>query len=116
MFDSNLLFDSAATYTSTCSTPTPLDVGKTPTEGVPVEVCVTAGSGTLDLKVQECSTSGGTYQDVVTFAQITASGRWTRQVQSKLRYLRLLKTVGGSSPTFTLTAGIVSGVPRDQTA
>lgn len=117
MLDSNLLFHDAAALTATGNS-SGLDIKKTPAGGVWVGIFVTAVSGTAptaDFKVQE-SDDDSTYNDVVTFGQITAAGRWFRLVQSKKRYLRLARTIGGTIPSFTVTAGIVSGPQRDATA
>lgn len=117
MFDSNLLFHNAAALTATGNS-SGLDIKKTPADGVWVEIAVTAVAGTTptaDFKVQE-SDNDSTYNDVVTFPQITATGRHFRLVQSKKRYLRLARTIGGTTPSFTVTAGIVSGIQRDAAA
>jgi len=117
MFDANLLFHNAAALTASGNSSS-LDVKKTPVAGVPVEVVVTAVSGTtptLDLVVQE-SDDDSNWNDVVTFKQITGTGRWGGLVQSKKRYLRLARTVGGTTPSFTVTAGINTGFERDMGA
>ena len=117
MFDANLLFHNAAALTATGNS-SGLDIKKTAAEGVVVEIDVTAVTGTsptMDFIVQE-SNDDSTYNNLVTFAQITAVGRWQRRVQSKKRYLRLGRTAGGTTPSFTVTAGIVSGPLVDQTA
>lgn len=122
MFDTNLLFINAATITTSSSTPPSIDVGKTPADGIDVQVCVTALSGsatglTLDFTVEECDTTNGTWVVVNTFPQFTGTGRTTRRVQSKRRYLRMPYTAGAATGlSSTVTAGIVSGTPRDQTA
>lgn len=117
MFDSNLLFHNAVALNANGNS-SGLNIGKTPADGVWVEIVVTAASGTtptIDFKVQE-SDDDSTYNDVVVFPQITGTGRWFRKVQSKKAYLRLNRTVGGTSPNFTVTAGIVSGPQRDSAA
>ncbi len=114
MFDANLLFHNTAALTATGNS-SALDVKKTPANGVNVSIVVTAVSGTsptADFVVQE-SDDNSTWNDLVTFAQITTTGRWSRLVQSKKRYLRLKRTIGGTTPSFTVTAGIKSGVQRD---
>jgi hypothetical protein len=71
---------------------------------------VTGTTPTLDIKVQDCDTSGGTYADVspaTAFAQkVTASANTvdslavdTRAVR---RYVKLYATAGGTTPSFTL--------------
>jgi hypothetical protein len=117
MFDSNLLFHNAAALTATGNS-SGLDVSKTGHDGVWIDIAVTAVSGTsptMDVKVQE-SDDNSTYNDLVTFAQITATGRYFRKVQSKKKYLRLARTVGGTTPSFTVTAGVVTGPERDAAA
>ena len=117
MFDSNLLFYNAAAVTADGNSSS-LHIYKTDTDGVWVEVVCTAKSGTsptIDLKIQE-SDDDSTYNDVVVFPQITTTGRWVRKVQSKKAYLRMAADVGGTTPSFTLTAGIVTGIQRDHGA
>lgn len=117
MFDSNLLFHNAAALTATGNS-SGLQIEKTSEGGVWVEIAVTAVSGTsptADFKVQE-SDNDSTYTDVVTFPQITAAGRYFRLVQTDKKYVRLNRTIGGTSPSFTVTAGIVSGPQRDAVA
>ncbi len=120
MFDKNLLFADEATV-STNGQSSVITINGTPSDGVKVEVAVsthdrTSGNETLDIVVQEGETTNGTFYDLVTFAQITGTGRWTRQVQSKMKCLRLDYTVGGTTPSTKLTAGIVTGAPIDQVA
>jgi hypothetical protein len=74
-----------------------------------------AGAGTnptLDVKIQDCDTSGGTYVDVagLAFAQITTVAGVkdlvveTRQVRS---FIKVVSVVGGtSSPTFARSVTI----------
>jgi hypothetical protein len=118
MFDSNLLFHNAAALTTTGNSAS-LDVKKTPAEGVVVEVAVTAVAGsttglTMDFIVQE-SDNDSTWNNLVTFPQITAVGRQTRVVQSQKRYLRLARTAGAATGlSMTVTAGIVSGNLPDE--
>lgn len=120
MFDSNLLFHNAAALTTTGNS-SGLDIGKTPNDGVDIEIAVTAIAGsttglTMDFIVQE-SDDNSTYNNLATFAQITTTGRWTRRVQSKKRYLRLNRTAGAATGlSYTVTAGIVSGQQRDSAA
>lgn len=116
MFDQNKMFSDAQVVAASGDATNDLDVGKTPAEGVPVEVVVSAVSGTsptLNVTIQE-SDDDSTYTDLVKFPQITAVGRHMRLVQSAKRYLRADYVVGGTTPSFTITAGIVSGFHPDQ--
>jgi hypothetical protein len=109
MFDALNLFADAATVTASGNSPA-VDVNSTPVDGVTIKALVTAVSGTtptLDIKVQE-SNDGTTWNDTgVAFPQITAVGKYQAQVYTSKKKLRLVYTVGGTTPSFTLTAGIV---------
>jgi hypothetical protein len=117
MFDANALFTNAASVT-TDATATGLLIGPTPVGGVPIEVAATlvSGSGTptLNVFVEESTTLSSGYTVVATFDPIVATSRVTRRVQSKKGYLRTRYTVSGTSPVFTVTAGVVSGVPVNE--
>jgi hypothetical protein len=74
-----------------------------------------AGSGTtptLDIKVQSSDTSGGTYADIAgaTFTQVTTTASQQAITISKdeaKRYIRVVYTVGGTSPSFTFSVNAV---------
>ena len=68
-----------------------------------------AGGGTtptLDVKLQECDTSGGTYTDIsgATFTQVTDAADSTEDlglaIDGVKRYVRAVETITGTSPTF----------------
>lgn len=65
---------------------------------------VSGTSPTLDVKLQESDTSGGTYSDIsgATFTQVTASNaQQTIQVANRTkRYVRAVATIAGTSPSF----------------
>lgn len=63
---------------------------------------VTGTSPTLDVKVQESDASGSGYADIsgATFAQKTAAGTETIYFRSNKRYVRVVATIGGTSPSF----------------
>ena len=79
----------------------------------------TAGSNpTLDVKVQECATSGGTYTDIsgATFTQVNDAAASHQSlvlnVGDNQRYLKVVGTIGGtSSPAFPL-AVVVAGMKQ----
>lgn len=120
MLDTNLLFHNAAALT-TSGNSSGLDIKKTGADGVEIEIAVTAIAGsttglTMDFIVQE-SDNDSTYNNLVTFAQMSATGRAMRRVKSKKRYLRLNRVAGAATGlSFTVTAGIVSGAQRDSDA
>ena len=74
-----------------------------------------AGGGsspTLDIKITECATTGGTYTDLsgATFTQVTGSASMQTLVINKdsaERYIKIVQTIGGSSPTFTFSINLV---------
>lgn len=66
---------------------------------------VTGTTPTLDVKIQESDTSGGTYTDVsgATFAQVTASNKWQAlNFKRTRRFCRAVATIAGTTPSFTL--------------
>lgn len=60
-------------------------------------------SPTLDVRLQESDTSGGTYTDVAGggYTQITAAGtqKLTLAIQNTKRWIRVASTIGGTTPT-----------------
>ncbi len=74
-----------------------------------------AGGGsspTLDIKITECATTGGTYTDLsgATFTQVTGSASMQTLVINKdsaERFIKIVQTIGGSSPTFTFSINLV---------
>lgn len=110
MFDSQLLFHNAVALTTNGDSAS-LDLGKTAADGQWIEIAVTVvggtGTPTINFKVQE-SNDDSSYNDDVVFPAITAVGNYYRKVQSDKRYLRLNRTVSGTTPSFTVTAGPVS--------
>lgn len=70
---------------------------------------VTGTSPTLDIKLQECATTNGTYTDITgaTFAQQTTSGadgdaNLVKTIFNRNgRYIKAVATTGGTSPSFT---------------
>lgn len=84
---------------------TSLDNTAATTNGGAGHLHVTAASGstpTLDAKIQH-STDNSTWVDLITFAQKTAIGAERVEVTGTVRrYLRAIRTLGGSSPNFTV--------------
>jgi len=72
---------------------------------------VTGTSPTLDVKIQECATSGGTYTDITgaTFTQITASSKsLIINFKRAQRFVRAFATIAGTTPVFPFAVLIAS--------
>ena len=72
----------------------------------------TGSSPTLDIKLTECATSGGSYTDLsgATFTQVTGSASLQTLVINKdsaERYIKIVQTIGGSTPSFTFSVNCV---------
>lgn len=68
-------------------------------------------SPTLDVKLQECDTSGGTYSDITgaTFTQLTAAGNEVIRVANRTkRYVRAVATIAGTSPSFACAVTLIA--------
>jgi hypothetical protein len=77
---------------------------------------VTGTTPTLDVKIQESDTSGGTYSDITgaTFAQQTTSNHYLLiNFKRSKRFCRAVATIGGSSPSFTLAVALL-GIKKAQ--
>lgn len=123
MLDANLLFSTAQVVTATAFSTLALDLGKTAAGGVWVEVIHTAVTGTtptLDVTAYTKDTDSAwattDRKAGVGQAQVTVAGRHFFRIQSKNRYVKLHYVVDGTSPSFTTTAGIVSGPTQDAVA
>lgn len=73
----------------------------------------TGSSPTLDIKVQDSDTSGGSYGDLsgATFTQVTTSASaQTLEVNKDecKRFIKIVQTVGGSSPVFVYGISLVA--------
>ncbi len=76
---------------------------------------VTGTTPTLDIKVQDCDTVGGTYADVspaTAFAQkVTASANTVDAIgidpRAVRRFVKLYATAGGTTPNFTIGATVI---------
>ena len=72
----------------------------------------TGTSPTLDIKLTECATTGGTYTDLsgATFTQVTDSASMQTLVISKdsaERFIKIVQTITGSSPSFTFSVNLI---------
>jgi hypothetical protein len=112
MYDANAILQADVTKTATF-TGTGLDLKTgTPRRGLKARLRVgTVGgtSPTLDVKIQE-SDDNTTYNDLVVFDRLTATGLGFETVETSKRYIRALATLGGTSPSFVY--GIDLGIAR----
>lgn len=107
-FHTNQLFNDGSSAVTADGQSSGLTVG--PGE-YDIDIVVQAKSGTsptMDIKVQE-SDDGSTWYDLAVFPQMTAVGQWNRKVKTERERLRLDYNVGGTSPSFTLVAGLTRG-------
>lgn len=77
---------------------------------------VSGTTPTLDVKFQECATSGGTYTDVsgAVFTQVIATGssqilRIEDLGVTRKRYLKAVGTIAGTTPSFAFGVEILLG-------
>jgi hypothetical protein len=82
-----------------------LEVGDRGTARITANFSAVAGTGpTLDIAVMTCDTPGGSFRQVGTFTQFTATGSQRKSFAGLDRFVRLDYTLGGSaSPSFTGT-------------
>ena len=74
-----------------------------------------AGGGsspTLDIKLTESDETGGTFTDLsgATFTQVTGSASMQTLAinkDSSKRFIKIVQTIGGSSPTFTFSINLI---------
>ncbi len=85
---------------------------------IALEVGAVSGtSPTLDVKLQESDTSGGTYADIAgaTFTQVTAANNSQAirleglNTGSRKRFIRAVATITGTTPSFTLGVSALLG-------
>lgn len=73
----------------------------------------TGTSPTLDVKLQECDTTGGTYTDVsgATYTQVTNAAASVQKITvnagDRKKFIALAGTIGGTSPHFITSATLV---------
>ena len=72
----------------------------------------TGSSPTLDIKIQDSDASSGTYGDLsgATFTQVTGSASMQTLAinkDSSKRFIKIVQTIGGSSPTFTFSINLI---------
>ena len=72
----------------------------------------TGSSPTLDIKLTNSDASSGTYTDLsgATFTQVTGSASMQTLVINKdsaERYVKIVQTIGGSTPSFTFSINLI---------
>jgi hypothetical protein len=63
-------------------------------------------SETLNLEIQDCDTTGGTFVTLVKFPAITAIGQYFRKAYPR-QFVKYYATTGGTTPSFTTAINIV---------
>jgi len=67
---------------------------------------LTGATGTLSVKLQHCATTGGTFQDLYTFAtKTTAVGEEVATLRP-MQYMKYVATLGGTTPNFTFAIDV----------
>lgn len=66
-------------------------------------------SPTLDVKIQESDSSTSGFADIsgAAFTQLTGAGSEHLRFVARKRYVRAVRTVGGTSPSFTFSVTLV---------
>lgn len=72
----------------------------------------TGSSPTLDIKITECDTTGGTYTDLsgATFTQVVDAASMQTLVINKdsaERFIKIVQTITGSTPSFTFSVNLI---------
>lgn len=107
-YDSLLVIrDGTTNLTATETIPAAgLNIPFTPLRGLDLNVVVPSVSGTsptLAVKVQEATTSGGTYNDRAVYpVNITAAGEYNLRfhLDKGFSFIKVVLTVGGTTPNF----------------
>ena len=114
VYDNNLVIKASGAITTT-TTGSVVNLGCRPLQPLVFVVDVTAkgadASEYMDLEIQDCDTTGGTYVTLVKFPRITAVGQYFRKAFPR-QFVKFYATTGGTTPTFT-TAINVSPAGRD---
>ncbi len=107
MFDDLLMFWDGDAVTADGDSDT-LALAKTPVDGIDIGMAVTAVSGTTPTLDVVAKDANG--KIIGTFTRVTAAGSYqTIRVQTNTASIKLTADVGGTTPSFTITAGVVSG-------
>lgn len=109
-FDSLQLLRSAATTAS--FTGTGIQIDGTALSGVVIRIVVPQATGTSPTAtfVVQDSADDSTYNTIFSFRQITAAGVLYGRFHTQRKYIRLIGTIGGTSPNFgTVKAGPDAG-------
>lgn len=111
--DANITLQASTTKTASFnSTGVDLKTG-TPRRGLVARLRVTAASGTtptLDGKIQE-SNDNSAWNDLCSFDQLTTTGIQYATFETEKRYVRLVATIAGTSPSFTYDCDVLLGRP-----
>jgi hypothetical protein len=108
--DNNLIVKASGALTTT-TTGAVIDLGSRTVQPLELRLIVTSitgTQGTMDVQIQECDTSNGTFVDMGNFPQVTTStGAWYKK-KSPRRYIKYVATLAGTSPNFTCQIDVVA--------
>lgn len=72
---------------------------------------ITGTQGTLDVTIEQCATTNGTFSTIATYTQATnTTGNQTKHVAITQRYVRAVGTTGGTSPSYNYGVYLVGQV------
>lgn len=113
-YDNNVILKASAAITTT-TTGSEVNLGTRTVQPMVFVADVTEkgadASEYMDLEIQDCATSSGTFTTLVKFPRITAVGQYFRKAYPR-QYVKIYATTGGTTPTFT-TAVNVAPAGRD---
>jgi len=107
--DNNLVLKASGAITTT-TTGSEVNLGTRTLQPLVFVANVTAkgadASETLNLEIQDCDTTGGTFVTLVKFPAITAIGQYFRKAYPR-QFVKYYATTGGTTPSFTTAINIV---------
>ena len=116
-YDAEVMLHNPGTDLTATVTGAGKEIQGTPIDGPTVRVSVPQATGTaptLDITIQE-STDNVTYVTLVTFKQIVAAGVHLRRYSSRLKWVRAVLTVAGTTPNFgKVQVGFATGGEQTQ--
>jgi len=107
--DNNLIIKSSGALTTT-TTGSEVDLGTRTLQPLRFRLNVTSitgATGTLDVKLQDCATSGGTFKDLRAWDQVTTTKGEQFFTARPRQFVKYVGTLGGTTPNFTCAIDVV---------